>query len=128
MISWKLKYMYYHTWYQHQSSLFSLNVFLPFSFLCQNRKYKPGSTYTTLTVSTYASSNTQCVLSFRVDLFVTCRPPDPDPLLFSEFNSYESPPHETLDVWFILSLGDVLHIPRNIIDGDYRVITLVKTW
>ena len=46
IISGWLKSMYYHTWYQHMSSLF---FFL---------RYSSGETYTTYTVSKYTSSST----------------------------------------------------------------------
>ena len=71
--------------------LFSLFPSKTFSFflLCQHRKYKYGETYTTHTLSTYASSNTHFLLPFRFAWFVTYIPLDPDPLLFSDFNSDE---------------------------------------
>ena len=70
---------------------FLLLFFFLANFLCiQNTKYKSVETYTGQTVSAYDSSNTQ-FLSLRTTWFLMCRPPDPNPLIFSEFNSGESP-------------------------------------
>ena len=71
-------------------SLFSSKTF-SFFLLCQHRKYKYGETYTMKTVSTYSPSTTHFLSLFRVPLFVTCRPPYPDHLLFFDFGSDELP-------------------------------------
>ena len=63
----------------------STSVFI-FSYFRQNRKYKSGEKYTTLTVSIYNSPNTHFLSSLIVPWFVTCRPPYLDPFMFYDFN------------------------------------------
>ena len=83
--------MCYHTWYKHQCSSSYIFYFLPLFFYAFKTQNINIGQHTLHGFYPHINHQTQNLSSLRFTGFLTCRPYDPDTLLFSDFNSNESP-------------------------------------